>query len=330
MIKETLRYSNVYIHNEDYFEDIMEDIESYNGIIKGIYVKSYGACVDTILKREKNYNSTQRQISLGLLDLYASNINIVKLQDSTKILNDQNIDLVIETNSICAYTKDVSNTFGSQLWLINFLLEASIGNVNSVIIDTTDYNNIYSYMVMNFISKNGLKIYETDLDFGTVIDPNIKVYVGKNSVEQFVIVIHKDSKQRNVSIEIDLTSDSDGILYKLETNQLEESVNGFSFGQLTFDNNGNPRQIKTNTISRKYTGETIVPNNNKYKFIVNKKSIGILHISNIISGGAYFENINNSDVPNVLVSGVKLDPTDIYDVPITTRLTDFETLQKDM
>jgi hypothetical protein len=46
-----------------------------------------------------------------------------------------------------------------------------------------------------------------------------------------------------------LTSDSDGILYKLETNQLEESVNGFSFGQLTFDNNGNPRQIKTNTIS---------------------------------------------------------------------------------
>jgi hypothetical protein len=331
-VKETLLNYNIYIYNEDYFEDIMKDIETYNGIIKGLYVKSYGVCADKIMKRKHHNKSFSREISLGLLDLYASNIDIPTLQNSTKLLNKHNVELIIETNSICSYTEEVSNTFGAQLWLVNFILEASIGNVNSVVIDSSDFNNIYSYMLINFISKNNLKIYQTETIFDSNIPPNIDVYLGKNSIEQFVIVIHKDTKQRNVSIEIDLSSNFEGRLYKLITNQLEESKRGFSFGELTFDNsvNGKPINIKTNEVYTEYIGEKILPDNNKYKFIVNNKSIAVLHISNIRSGGAYFEDINNSDVPNVTVTGIKLDPTDIYDVPITTTLRDFEKIQNNM
>jgi len=300
------KINNIYIHNEKYLDNIIDNISKYKGLINGIYTKVYGLCGNN-----KN----------DLLDLYPYYINLEVLQSNTEKLANQNMSLVVQTNSVCKYTSRVSNTFGSQLWLLDFLFQVSMGGVGSVVIESSDFNNIYAYNIFNQVTS-GSQLYE-----GKVIPKisGVAVYINKNNENgQTVIVINKG--YQDIQLSINLDTQYYGKLYSFNTNQLEDSEFGISYGEITY-NSGSPIQMKTKESNIRLSKKNNVKSSeHTYTFSVAKKSAAIMKAPfNSLSGGAMFAQINNEDENSTLVTARFNQLTDEYDsIPVLTTVTKYK------
>jgi len=306
------KINNVYIQNEKYLDDILKNVSNYKGLIKGIYTKVYGLCS----------NDTN-----DLMHLYPYYINLEVLQANTEKLAKQNMELVIQTNSICSKTPKVSNTFGSQLWLLDFLFQVSMGGARSVVIESTDANNIYAYNIFNQVT-NGSQLYKG------IVSPKIvgvSAYINKNNENgQTVIVINKGSQ--DIQLSIDLDTQYKGKIYLFNTNQLEDSEFGISYGEITY-NSGAPFQMKTKESSTRLSGKNNVKTSeNTYTFSIPKKSAVIMKASfNSQSGGAMFAQINNEDENETLVTARFNQLRDEYDsIPILTTVPKYKEMLSDL
>lgn len=300
------KINNIYIHNEKYLDDIINNLSKYKGLIKGIYTKVYGLC-------SKNKSD--------LIHLYPYYINLEVLQANTEELANNNMELVIQTNSICKYTPNVSNTFGSQLWLLNFLFQISMGNVGSVVIESSDLNNIYAYNIFNQVT-NGSQLYAGKI---TPKISGVAVYINKNNENgQTVIVINRG--YQDIQLSIDLDTQYYGKLYLFNTNQLEDSEFGISYGEITY-NSGSPFQMKTKESNTRLSEKNNVKSSgHTYTFSVPKKSAAVMKAPfNSLSGGAMFAQINNEDEKSTLVTARFNQLSDEYDsIPVLTTVPKYK------
>jgi hypothetical protein len=288
-------------------------VSKYQGLIRGLYTKTYGLCADTSRK--------------DLVHLYSYKIDIRTLQANTEILKRHDIGLVVQTNSICERSPKVSNTFGSQLWLLNFLFQASVGGVESVVVEYNDTNNIYAYNIFNQVTDGG-QLYQCTT---TPEILGVTAYLNKNNEEgQTVIVINKGSK--DIELTISLDTQYSGKVYMFNTNQLEDSEFGISYGEITYDS-GKPIHIKTKNSNTRLSEKTTVKvADRKYKFSVAKKSAAVMKAPfNRLSGGAMFAQINNVDEDKTLVTVRPYQLSEEYDaVPTQMTVTEFKKKLSDM
>lgn len=287
-IKNTLSFQNVYLQVDTYLYNIINDTQSYNTILKGIVVKSYGICSDIS--------------NNGLYDLYSYKSNINQLKRATEKL--EPLELVVQTGSSCKYVKDVSNTFGSQLWLLDFLFTCSMGGVKKVLLEMSDTNNIYSYNIFKDLTT------DSKLSMGRLypILLNVSVYICSNFKENSVIIINKGIQ----NVECTMKSNSSGTLYFLKSNQGETAIHGISFGEITYNSQKQP--------NTRIQGKSVQASES---FIIPKKSVGILKIP--FSGGAFFEQINNEDEKNAIVFVRPEASVNEYDsVPTMMSIKDYK------
>jgi len=287
LLRQIEPYKNVYISNDLYLATILKNIKKYKNI-KGIYTTTYGVCV------KENADITK------LFNYY---INLKTLHS----MKPENVELVVQTNSICESTENISNTFGSELWLLDFLFQCSIGNVNTVVIETNNLNNLYAYNIFKMIS--GGKLYNTRYE----TKYNISCYITRNYQNYYVVVIHKDITIDVIDINVRLDVNNSGILYEFSCNQTILGTQGITFG-------------KADYISNNYTGNTIVSNSGKYNFSIGTMKAYVLVVPiTTISGGAFFENINNSDEKSTIITINPNPLTEEYDtVPTTMNLRNFK------
>lgn len=278
-------YKNIYILNDLYLSNILTNIHKYENI-KGIYIRTYGLCV------KENADVTK---------LFNYHINLKMLQS----MKPENVELVVQTDSICEFTEKISNTFGSELWLLDFLFQCSIGNINTVVLETNNLNNLYPYNIFKIVSGGKLynTLYETKY--------NINCYITRNYKNYYVVVIHKDVSIDIVNVNVSLDISNSGTLYEFSCSQTILGTQGITFG-------------KTDYTSNNYSGTTIVSDGGKYSFPINTMKAYVLVVP-LASGGAFFENINNSDEKSTIITVNPNPLTDEYDaVPTTMSVRSFK------
>ena len=308
------------INTDIYLTDIINDISSYNGKIQAIGTSIYGLC------------ATQ---NTRLEDLFNYTVNTKILIEQIRNLKNNNIDLILDVDSICVPTEGVTNTYASQIWLFDFLCQISSIGLTNVFVNMDSYSNVYSILAYLYITR-----YKAVLNpYNYFKDSNINIYISENIKEYFVTVIHKDDSDNNVLIKVNAPFSRSGSLIRLMTNQTYQGTCGMTFGELTFDGSkdGYPIQVKTRRKDIRFAATKVDPENKAFNFlnpvtengiltfVVPRMSITILKISKTQSGGAYFENINKSDEKNTVVTIRPNQLSDEYDsIPTTMTLKEFQ------
>ena len=301
----TLQNKNIYL-NTNYVEDIIKNINKYT--IKGISLIQYGFCTSTnpVLKDIFNYTIDKSTL----------------MKNITAIGNKE---LIVQTNVICKDTTGISNTFGSQLWLYDFLFQLASSNVKRAYIDISSINNAYTIMAFSYATRNKAVLYSPVINYGTGLTPNIPIYITKNSSEYLISIIHKDIAEENIKVVLTLPTYTKAKMIRYLCNQTVVGTQGISFGEITFDGSKDGIPIHVNTKSEKdFVLSDISSNNGVYTFIVDNMSICIISIP-IVAGGAYFTQINDEDEDNTLVT-IRANPLDDpYDsVPTTMSVKQFK------
>jgi hypothetical protein len=139
-------------------------------------------------------------------------------------------------------------------------------------------------------------------------------------------VIHKDSLQENVQIKLKLPTKTVGTVRRLQSNQTEMTINGngVTLGEFTFINN-DLKDVGMNHSEKDLHGATIRPEENVYSFVVSKMSAAILTVPIEFIGGAFFENINDDDEENTIVT-MRPDAREEDSIPTTMTLKQFREL----
>ena len=289
LLQQIQGFQNIYIYNDLFLANILTNINIYKNL-KGVYITTYGLC---------------SSMNPDIVKLFSYYIN----QEILQSMVSPTTELVVQTNSICSITQNISNTFGSELWLLDFLFQASIGNVKTVVIETDNLNNIYPYIIFKMVSKG--KLYETTYETKN----NLMCYTTRDYKNYYVTVIHKDVTIDliDVNVELDVSNRSSGTLYKFTCNQTILGVSGISFGKVDY-----------NADVTKYIGDTVISKNGKYSFSINTMNAYVLVIP-ISSGGAFFEDINNSDEKSTVITVNPNPLTEYYDsIPTTMNLRTFK------
>ena len=299
-------FVNICIVLDTYLNDVLINIKKYSNKLRSLYVNVYGICIDAIT-------------SVNALLNYS--INIPTLVKQVTILDDASVQLLIQANTICVKAKDISNTFGSVLWLLDLMFQLCLGGVSEVCFDMTDFNVVYAHMAYNLVSQNA-NIFNVNISTSS----NITAYYTRNTKYHNFIIIHKDINEENIQVNISMSSSVPAKLYRLLTNQTVSGPYGISFGELTFDGStdGLPISAVTKSSSTLYVGNTVNPVNNIYTFLVDKLSAVVLQIP-LMQGGAYFENINKENEKNTIIS-VKPNTElgDVDAVPTTMSIARFK------
>jgi len=283
-------FKNIYLHNELYLNDIIQNARKYKGLIRGIYIKIYGSCSDSSNNK--------------LIDLYAYTIDKKILQNNVKMLKQENIDLVVQTNSSCKYNSQISNTYGSQLWLLDFLFKTSMCGIDSVVIESNDKNNIYAYKIFNDIASFDSNLYEGTIPF---IMLGVSTYINKNNDNgETVIIINKSAD--NIQLSITLDTEYEGKLYIFNTIESHDTTTGIHYGKITY-NTGAPIHMRTKKVNtRLSSNNSIKPKGKTYIFNVAKNTVCIMKAPfNKQSGGEMRIPINKEDVGKALVT-VRVNP----------------------
>jgi len=294
------KYKNIYLHNERYVDKIIENASKYKGLIKGLYVKIYGSCSDIS-------NNT-------LIHLYGYTIDKEVLKQTVNTLRTQNIELIIQTNSSCRYNPKISNTYGSQLWLLDFLFQTSLCGVTSVVIDSSDENNIYAYKIFND-TTSGAQLYECLVPSNML---RVSVYINTNEHEQTVIVINKSTN--NIQLSVNLDTQYDGSIYTLSTLETDDSSTGIYYGEITY-NTGAPIQMRTKNKNTRLSGKNISPVDKTYTFNVARYTVAVMKSPfSVLSGGDMRIPINNEDLGETLVT---VQPNTLQEGPdaVPTQMT---------
>jgi hypothetical protein len=78
-------------------------------------------------------------------------------------------------------------------------------------------------------------------------------------------------------------------------------------------------------IPANFIGDIITPEKSQYSFLIDKMTAAVLHIPFVKKGGAYFDNINNSDESNTLVTIRPNQLSEEYDsIPTTMTVKDYK------
>ena len=296
--------NHITLNCSTYLADVIQDIQSYQSKIHALGTSIYGTC-------------SSQNPSLQTLLYY--NVNRSTLLQQIQFLKQHNIDLVLDIDAICQPTDKITNTFGSQLWLFDLLCQLSSIGIKNVFVNMDSFSNVYGILAYLYFSRNNSIINPMK----TSLNSNINMYVSENVKEYLLAVVHKDDSQSSLSVNIN----GSGSLIRLVSNQMIEGICGMAFGELTFDgsSDGNPIQIRTHDSNTQFSTTNVSSN-----FLVGRMSVAILRISKTQSGGAYFENINNSDEKRTVVT-IRPNPlVDYYDsVPTTMSLTDFKEMYRE-
>lgn len=298
LLEQIQGYQNIYIYNDLFLANILTNINNYKNL-KGVYITTYGLCM-----KESN----------DILKLFSYYIN----QETLQSMKPSTTELVVQTNSICSATKNVSNTFGSELWLLDFLFQVSLGQVNTVVIETDNLNNIYPYIIFKMVS-NG-KLYKTEY----ATKNNIACYTTRDYINYYVTLIHKDVTIDFINVNIQLDSMNTGALYKFTCNQTILGTSGISFGKVDYT-------------SDNYIKDTVLPKDGKYTFSINTMNAYVLVVpikqesqesqksQESQDGGGFFEDINNSDEKSTVITVNPNPLTEEYDnVPTTMNVRTFK------
>lgn len=288
-----------------YSNEIIMNIAKYTSI-KGICVNQYGFCVKDTPE---------------ITDLFTYYIDNKVLSANTNAIKPK--ELIVQTDLICHSVKGISNTFASQLWLYDFLFQLASANVKSAYIDMATFNNIYSVMAFSYATRAGAVFYDSVIKYGSLLKPNIPIYITKNTSEYLISVIHKDVTEENVQIKVSVPIYTTAKLIRYICNQTILGEYGITFGELTFDgSSGIPINARTKAPSTNFVTTDIYSKDGTYTFIMDKMSIAVLSIP-ISSGGAYFENINDTDEGRTIVT-INPNPLEGDSIPTTMTLSDFK------
>lgn len=308
--------NKIILNNNTFLNDIINDITAYKDKIQVLGTSVYGLCASQSPKLEDLFN-------------YTVNTNV--LIENIKTLKLNNIDLILDVDAICTPTEGITNTYASQIWLLDFLCQVSSVGLTNVFVNMDSYSNVYSILSYLYITRNSgmLNIYSF------VKDANVNIYVSENIREYFVTVIHKDDSGDTIVVEVNSPYSSSGNVIRLITNQTYQGVCGMTFGELTFDGSkdGYPIQVKTRQKNIRFSASTIQPENEilstkgVFSFAVSRMSVAILKISKQLNGGAYFNTINKSDEKSTIVTIQPNPLRDEYDsVPTTMSIRDFKNM----
>jgi hypothetical protein len=306
--------NRIILNTNDYLTDIINDIATYKNKIQALGTSIYGLCV---LQNPK------------IEDLFNYNIDTNMLIQQIQILKNNSVDLILDMDAICAPTENITNTYASQIWLLDTLCQISSIGLTNVYVNMDSYSNVYSILTYLFITRNSgvLNLYNFTKD------TNVNIYVSENIKEYFVTVIHKDDSDDSIYVQVNAPYSSPANLIRFITNQTYQGTCGMTFGELTFDGSkdGYPIQIKTRQKNNRFSAKTVQPNteilstNGTYSFVVSRMSVAILKIPKTMGGGAYFDTINRSDEKNTIVTIQPNPLRDEYDsVPTTMNLRDFQ------
>jgi hypothetical protein len=260
-----------------------------------------------------------------LTTLYNYFIDTQRLREAVKKIEPIKLH-ISKTDSVCSNIVNITNTFGSCLWLLDFLFQVAQGNIHRTYVAYSK-SNFYAVLAFSYATRNNAVFYDYTLINGVKIKPNISVYVTKNIKEYNVTVIHKDSVQENTQIKLTLPTKTLGTLIRFQSNQTELALdgNGFSLGEYTFVDN-ELKDIGINGSEKELHGPIVRPEGNVYTFIVPKMSATILTVPIEITGGAFFENINDEDEENTVVT-LRTDSREEDSIPTTMSLKQFHALQ---
>jgi hypothetical protein len=281
MLKER-NITNISLHVDDYLEDVLKNIKKYKDLITFLDISIYGTCM------KENPSITS---------LLTYKINNAMLAKNVSFLQSNNITLSIQANSICEKVNNITNTFGAVIWMIDFLFQISLSNVQRIFVDMSDINNKYAYDIFKTVTRDNVSFLNFTTE--TNLMPNISIYCTRNLKEQFITVIHKDEVLEEVMLEVDLQNNNNATITILSN---DETITG-------------TQTIKTRE-------ETIKNENSKYTVYVKKNTVVIINIP-FMSGGAFFPNINNEDEKNALVT-LRPEANEYDSIPTTMTIDEFK------
>ena len=281
MLKER-NITNVSLHVDDYLEDVLKNIKKYKDLISFLDISIYGTCI------KENPSITS---------LLTYKINNAMLAKNVFLLQSNNITLSIQANSICEKINNITNTFGAVIWMIDFLFQISLSNVQRIFVDMSDINNKYAYDIFKTVTRDSVSFLNFTTE--TNLMPNISIYCTRNLREQFIIVIHKDEVLEEVMLEVALQNNNNATITILSN---DETITG-------------TQTIKTRE-------ETIKNENSKYTVYVKKNTVVVINIP-FMSGGAFFPTINDEDEKNALVT-LRPEANEYDSIPTTMTLDTFK------
>lgn len=291
---------NIILHTNTDLKTISSTVFSVKPYAIGF--DQYGVCVDYKAKLNNLYNYF--------------------IDKDVMIKNTEKVKLIIsETDAICSDKDGITNTFGSCLWLLDFLFQTAQGNIKNLF---PKYNNAnyYALLAFSYATRNNAVFYDSSENYGVQVRPNISLYVTKNIKEYHIVVIHKDITQENIQIQVKLPVSGPGRLIRLVSNQTDIGTKGITFGEYTFDN-GKLKDVGMNHSDNIVHGPIVNPQENTYSFIVTRLSASILTVPIELMGGAFFDNINDEDEANTIVT-VRPDSREPDSVPLTMSVKTFE------
>jgi hypothetical protein len=140
---------------------------------------------------------------------------------------------------------------------------------------------------------------------------NIACYTTRDYKNYYVTLIHKDVTIDLINVNVELDVSNMGTLYTFTCNQTIIGVSGISFGKADYTSNN-------------YIGDTVIPKDGKYSFSINTMNAYVLVVP-LSSGGAFFEDINNSDEKSTIITVNPNPLTEYYDsVPTTMNVRTFK------
>lgn len=281
MLKER-NITNVSLHVDDYLEDVLKNIKKYKDLISFLDISIYGTCI------KENPSITS---------LLTYKINNAMLAKNVFLLQSNNITLSIQANSICEKINNITNTFGAVIWMIDFLFQISLSNVQRIFVDMSDINNKYAYDIFKTVTRDSVSFLNFTTE--TNLMPNISIYCTRNLREQFIIVIHKDEVLEEVMLEVALQNNNNATITILSN---DETITG-------------TQTIKTRE-------ETIKNENSKYTVYVKKNTVVVINIP-FMSGGAFFPTINDEDEKNALVT-LRPEANEYDSIPTTMTIDEFK------
>jgi len=291
------------ILNTPYLIDTIHNIKDIK--IAALVVNVYGLCL-----KEKPVVD----------DLFNYFIDVETLSITIQKLKQNNVDILIEANPFCE-SSDLTHTFGSQLWLYDFLFQNVLGNVKQVYINMEEPHNIYTAKAFLYATRNNAKLMNTSLS--QAID-NVNIYALQNDTEITITIIHKNNFEGVVGIDVNLPYNNDAQLVRLLCNGGKKGTTGIMYGKLNYDPSGTGVNTITGTPSEEISPIIIPSVNGTYKLYIPPMTIAILKIPVVQTGGAYFDNISNSDESSTIVTLRPQQLSEEYDsIPTTMTLDKF-------
>ena len=180
--------TNISLHVDTYLNQVLANIKKYKDLINYLDVSIYGTCI-----KENN----------TLLPLITYKIDKTTLSNNVNILKTNNIELSIEAKSSCENIENITNTFGSVLWLIDFLFQISLANVKRMFVNMEDINNKFAFDLFKKATNDNVSFMKFTME--TDLMPNISIYSTRSLSAYYITIIHKDDTLEEVVFDIDLS-----------------------------------------------------------------------------------------------------------------------------